>query len=129
MNPRSAAIMTPSQRPVQAEVLEARWYPTAGEDDSRAEREVNHSAPVDTYDSRSGVCNGLARIAMNRSAVMQAYDSMFPRPGVVRATARRSLREPTRPGWVRRTLDILGGRTRRVSAVAQADAMRRDDLR
>ena len=118
--------MTPSPGPVHAELLEARWYPTAGEDDSRAECEVNHSAPVDTYDSNAGVCNELARIAMNRSAVMQAYDSMFPRPGVVRATARRSARrEATRPGWVRRMLDILCGRTRRVSGVAQVAARER----
>jgi hypothetical protein len=114
MNPPSAAIMTPSQRSVQAELVERRWFPTAGEDDSRAEREVNHSAPVTTYDSTHGVCNELARIAMNRSAVMQAYDSMFPRAGMAGATARRAPRQgQPRPGWVQRMLDILGGRTAR----------------
>jgi hypothetical protein len=114
MNPPSAAIMTPSQRSVQAELVERRWGAIAGEGDSHAELEVNHSAPVETYESTHGICNELARIAMNRSAVMQAYDSMFPGNGVARAIARRSPRHgQPRPGWVQRMLDRLGGRTRR----------------
>jgi len=112
MDPRSAAIMTRSQPPVHAELLEAGWYSGSSEEDSRTEQEVNHSAPIETYDSTPGVCNELARIAMNRSAVMQVYDSMFPRSGVSRATTRRSSppREPALPGWLRRTLDTLRGR-------------------
>ena len=106
--------MTPSQRSVPAKLLEARWYPASSEEDSRAEHELNHSAPIETYDSTHGVCNELARIAMNRSAVMQVYDSMFPRSGV-RAIARRrsSPQEPPRPGWLQRALDALRGRTPR----------------
>ncbi len=115
VNPQSAAIMTPSQRPVHAKLLEARWYPISSEGDSRAEPRVNHSAPIESYDSTHGVCNELARIAMNRSAVMRAYDSMAPRSEVLRATVHRRspLREPPRSGWVQRTLDILRGRTPR----------------
>ena len=112
-SPHSVAIVIPSQRSVQVRPLEAHWYLTSAESGSRAESEANHSAPIDTYDSTPGVCNELARIAMNRSAVMQAYDSMFPRSGVLRAADRRrsSVRDPSRPGWVQRTLDLMFGRT------------------
>lgn len=101
VNSQSAATMTPLQRSVHAELLEAPWHPISSEGDSRAEPEVNHSAPIEACDSTSGVCNELARIAMNRSAVMQVYESMFPR------------REPLRPGWVQRTLGVLRGRSPR----------------
>ena len=113
-NPPSVAMMTPSQRPVDAQLLEACWYPTSSEGNSLAEHEVNHSAPIETYDSTHGVCNELARIAMNRSAVMQVYDSMFPGSGVLRDPRRGSAsREPSRSGWLRRSLDILRGRAPR----------------
>ena len=114
-NLRSAATIAPSQRSVHAELLEARWHPAPSEIDSRAEPESNYSAPIVAHNSTHGVCNELARIAMNRSAVLQAYDSMVQRSGVLRATARRRSppREPSRPGWVQRALDLLRGRTPR----------------
>jgi len=115
MNPRSAAIMPPTREAVDASLLEARWDPVYTEGDSRSKDEVNDSVPIETYDFGHGVCNELARIAMNRSAVMQVYDSMFPGAGVLRATARRSSssRELSRPRWIQRMLDILRGRTPR----------------
>ena len=116
VNSLSAPSITPSQRSVHAELLEARWYPISREDDSHIEHhEVNHSAPIEAYDSTSGVCNELARIALNRSAVMQAYDSMFPRTEALRATARRRSppREATGRSLVQRALDFLRGRTPR----------------
>jgi hypothetical protein len=115
VNPQSTGIMTPPQLPVHAKLLEAGWYPTSREEDSPAEHEVNHSVPLETYDSTDGVCNELARIALNRSAVMQVYDSMFPKSGMFRATARRRSprRDLSRPGWVQRALDLLFGPTPR----------------
>jgi hypothetical protein len=120
MNLRSAAIMPPSPRPVHAELLEARWYPISSEDESHSEPETNHSAPVNhsapaaTYESTNGVCNELARIALNRSAVMQAYDSMFPKSGARRDTARRSSSpQAQRSGWLQRALDLMFGPTPR----------------
>src|SRR5262245_28903117 len=101
-NLQRATMMTPSEQPIQAALLEAHWHSTSSEDDSRSEHELNRSAPIETYDSTDGVCNGLARIAMNRSAVMQAYDSMFPRPAT---------RGGSRRGWLHRTLDLMFGRT------------------
>lgn len=105
-NPPSAAIMAPSQLPIPVQLLEAYRRPITSEGDSRSEHDVNCSAPIETYDSTSGVCNELARIAMNRSAVMQAYDSMFPGAGALRAAARQGSprRKSGWPGWVRRLL-------------------------
>jgi hypothetical protein len=120
MNLRSAAIMPPAAPPVHAELLEAHWYPISSEDESHSEPEtnysapVNHSAPAATYESTHGVCNQLARIALNRSAVMQAYDSMFPRSEVPRATAcGSSSLEAQRSGWLQRALDRMFGPTPR----------------
>jgi hypothetical protein len=108
MNPQSAAIMPPSQGAVQAKLVEARWLPASKEEESHTEPRVNNSAQIESYRSTDGVCNELARIALNRSAVMQAYDSMIRDSGVARATARRSpVREPARAGWVQRVLDVL----------------------
>jgi hypothetical protein len=120
MNLRSAAIMPPPPPPVHAELLEARWYPISSEEESHSETEanysapVNHSAPAASYESTHGVCNELARIALNRSAVMQAYDSMFPRSGALRATAHRSSPpQAQRSGWLQRALDRMFGPTPR----------------
>jgi hypothetical protein len=113
-NLQSAAMMIPAQQPVHAMFLEED-PPTSGEDDSHSAHEANCSALMDAHDSTRGVCNELARIAMSRSAIMQVYDSMFPRAEVPGATAARrsSLPELPRPGLVRRTLDLLFGRTPR----------------
>ena len=110
MNPPTTAIMTASRSPAPASFPDAPWLPS--EPESYTEAEVNHSAPVEAYDSTSGVCNELARIALNRSAVMEVYDSMFPKSGVARATSRRraSSRDAPRIGWVQRMLDALRGR-------------------
>jgi hypothetical protein len=109
-NPQSAAIVPLAQRSVHALHVEALEHPIStpisSKDDSRTEPEADHSAridTIDTYDSTPGVCNDLARIAMNRAAVMRTYDSMFP----------RDLSRRSRPGWVRRALDILTGRASR----------------
>jgi hypothetical protein len=111
MNPQSVAIMPPSQGPVHAKLVEERWRPAAREEDSRAAPRVNHSEQIESYTSTDGVCNELARIALNRSAVMQAYDSMIRSSGVARATARRSPpREAARVGRVQRVLNVLFGR-------------------
>lgn len=108
MNPQSVAIMPSSPGAVHAKLVEERWQPAAREEDSRAAPRVNHSAEIESYTSTDGVCNELARIALNRSAVMQAYDSMIRSTGVARATARRSPpREEARSGWGQRVLDVL----------------------
>ena len=113
MNPPTTAIMTASRSPAPASFPDAPWLPS--EPESYTEAEVNHSAPVEAFDSTSGVCNELARIALNRSAVMEVYDSMFPKSGVAgvdRATSRRRAPFPTTPriGWVQRMLDAMRGR-------------------
>jgi hypothetical protein len=100
------AMMTPSHLHANAELLEPRWPASSGEHEVFAEEAVNHSANTASYDSSHGVCNELARIALNRSAVMQAYDSMFPRSGVPRAATRRKVEA----GWLRRAMDALRGR-------------------
>jgi hypothetical protein len=106
--------MTPSYPSANAKILEARWQPISREGDTLtagADAE-NHSAPIEAYDSTRGVCNELARFAMNRSAVMAAYDSMFPQSGVPQARSRRSARPEAsaRRGWVLRLFGALRGR-------------------
>ena len=113
MNPPNAAVVTASQRSVHASLFEEPLYTTSSEEASPLAQGSNHSVPVETYHSTDGVCNELARFAMNRSAVMQAYDSMFPRSGVIPTARQRApLHEPSRPGWVQRTLGLLRGRAR-----------------
>lgn len=104
--------MTPSQPSANTETVEPCWPASSAEHEAFTADAVNPSAPIRTYDSTHGVCNELARISMNRSAIMQAYDSMFSRSGVSRATAReRSPAQEARgPGWVQRVLDALLGR-------------------
>lgn len=111
MNPQAVAIMTQARSPTQARGLDARWLPAAGELDSPAGDEINHSAPASMGESTHGVCNRLARIALNRSAVMEVYDSMFPRSGETRVTSRGRNRsaEAPRIGWVRRMVGALRG--------------------
>ena len=88
--------MTPSQRSIDADLLETPWHPTSSEGRARAQNPTNHSAPIVSYESTHGICNELARLATNRSAVMQIYDSMFPPPGAFRATVVRRP-SPQRP--------------------------------
>jgi hypothetical protein len=101
--------MTPSYQPANTKNFEAPWDFVRGEDDARLAEGTNHSVPVETYDSTPGVCNELARIAMNRSAVIAAYDSMFPRSRVPRARSRRKVPSAgsSWPGWVQRLFDVL----------------------
>ena len=107
--------MTPSSQAANANILEARWASISSERDELTADAVNHSAPIETYDSTRGVCNELARIAMNRSAVVAAYDSMFPRSGVPRARSRRRVpaHAHARSGWLQRLFGALLGRAPR----------------
>jgi hypothetical protein len=107
--------MTPSQPSANAEIAEPCWPASSAEHEAFTAAMVNHPAPIETYESTSGVCNELVRISMNRSAVMQVYDSMFPRSGVARATAHEQspAREARHPGRVQRALDALLGRSLR----------------
>ncbi|HWO23368.1 MAG TPA: hypothetical protein VNO30_31725 [Kofleriaceae bacterium] len=105
--------MTPSYHPANAKNLEAPWDILGGEDEPRLAAGSNHSVPVEAYDTTAGICNELARIALNRSAVIAAYDSMFPRStprsGLPRAGVRRTVpsTDSPRPRWVQRLLGFL----------------------
>lgn len=111
MNPRAVAMMTQARSPAQTKRLDAHWIPAAGEWDSHAEDDNNDSDPRPMDESTHGVCNELTRIALNRSAVMEVYDSMFPRSGEARSTSRRRSRPAEAPqiSWVRRMVGALRG--------------------
>jgi hypothetical protein len=109
MDPQAAATMSPSHAPDNAALLEPSWPASSGALGAVVEDEANRSAPIESYDSRDGVCNELARIAFNRSAVMEVYDSMFPKSGLPRSLSRRTVRDGSQPSWVQRALSALRG--------------------
>jgi hypothetical protein len=101
--------MSPSEQPVHLLLVEDRAGTIPGEGEPHTEQFANRSAAIVSYDSARGVCNELARIALNRSAVMQAYDSMCSRSGFRRELAPGAPREPSRAGWFHRALDRMFG--------------------
>jgi hypothetical protein len=110
VTPRSAAFLNSPAGMISAKLLDARWQTASGDEDSRAEEAANHPAPVETYESTDGVCNELARIAFNRSAIVQTYHSMFANPRAPETTPRRARPPEPCSSWLHRMLDFLRGR-------------------